>query len=164
MQSYPVIPNEEAIDRMVRFMGMQFINFDGNIYSTFRSLSGNAYDGGLWEFREYPNGAVVMVYPSQEMVTCTCHGLMKDVEMTLEALSLVANAFVLRGIQNAAVLHGDDADAERLHDLYHGVRDAVSGLMNFVITDQGISEPTEQDLLKPRSPHPESQKFYDMLD
>lgn len=163
MQDYTVVPNEAAIERMVRLMGMQYINYDGNLFNTFRALAGKAYTGGLWEYREYPNGIVVMVYPSQDLVTCTCHGLMKDIEMSLETLSLVANGFVLAGLQNLAETHNDHESSERLHDLYFGVRDAVSGLMNFVITDQGIREPAEEDLLKPRSRHPESQKFFDML-
>ncbi len=104
-----------------------------------------------------------MVFPSQELVTCTCHGLMKDIEMSMEALSLVANAYVLAAIQNAAYSQDDEAGTERFHDLYHGVRDAVSGLMRFIITDQGIKDPTEEELLLPRSSHPESQKIHDMM-
>ncbi|WP_312924366.1 hypothetical protein [Stutzerimonas nitrititolerans] len=157
---YLVIPNENAGDRLAGAMGAFAAVYDGYLFTLMKGRVGEQYQHGLWELRQYHNGALALVLPSQDMVTVEgCNE-----QMSLEAVSLFLNIKLLSRLCEVAFSKGDEVANERFHDLAHALRDAVSGLMNFILHDQGISEPGEEHLALPMRGHPESQLIYQLLD
>lgn len=156
---YSVIPNEDVGNRLFAAMGAYAGVYDGYLFSLIKRYIGERYEHGLWELRQYPNGALALVLPSQDQVTVQgCSDL-----MSLEAVTLFLNIQLLSTLCEVTYSKGDQSANERFHDLAHALRDAVSGLIRFVVDDQGISEPTEEHLSLPMHKHPESQLIYQLL-
>lgn len=163
MDHYSVIPNEQAGDRLAAIMGKYAATYDGDLFTAMARLAGPQYPHGLWELREFSNGAMAMVLTSQEQVVIPNYSDLCDETLSLEAASLVANCIVLSSNCMKAFEAGDESANERFHDLYHALRHAIAGVMNFRIADTGIAEPTEEDLQLPRAKHPESEVINRLL-
>lgn len=94
---YRVIPEEERPDFLHNNME-QFVRFELTVYSTMEKLTNGVYQGGLWEFRQYENGAAVMVYNHEGAVIITNPMNYYEGTMTWEAASLAVNAMVANWI------------------------------------------------------------------
>ncbi len=165
---YKVISSEE--NPLYRHFGSLCIPYENYIQHFMRVHGGDAYEGGVYEFRLYPNGCLVMAFPDQETkVVYQGDGGMTDVQISLECLSYVAAAFFWSAVCSQAFEREDDRTNQFAHDHFHATRDAVSGLFRFVILDDiGVREPTEEEIDIASNfighAHEESAQFYSCID
>ena len=165
---YQLISSEE--NPLYRHFGSLCVPYENYVLNFMRVHGGEAYTGGVYEFRLYPNGALVMALPETEMkITYQSDGGMCDISISLECLSYVAAAFFWSAVCSQAFEREDDRTNQFAHDHFHATRDAVSGLFRFVLLDDiGTREPTEEELLQAVNfighAHPESQQFYACID
>ncbi|MWV14215.1 hypothetical protein F3I62_19105 [Pseudomonas sp. R-28-1W-6] len=165
---YRVVSSEE--NPLYRHFGSLCIPYENYVLHFMRVHAGEVYQGGVYEFRLYPNGALVMALPDPETkITYQSDGGMCDIEISLECLSYVAAAYFWSAVSNQAFEREDDRTNEFAYDHFHATRDAVSGLFRFVmLEDIGTREPTEEELASANNfidhPHPESQQFYACID
>lgn len=159
---YTVIPNEQMGNVIHQYFGPYFMTFEQSSFALMSKWAGDAYKGGMWELRRYPNGAIAMVFPD----TAEKHpvyGPNQTADATLEAISLAVNLAVINGISQAVYLNKQDNT--RYHDLYFALKDSISGLMRFIVNeDCTIRTATEEDLVVHERmgnlKHPESRVIF----
>ncbi|SUE95891.1 Antirestriction protein [Ectopseudomonas mendocina] len=166
-QPYDVIPHEE--NPLLKYFGDACVAFDTYPYYFMTQMCGDAYQGGLWEFRRYPNGAVCMVFPDQKQITpVTFNGNM--VECSLEAVSYAVWLIVLSSVSMEMNEKGKDDIATTIHDHYHGLLDMLSGRIRFMINeiiggDCRDLTPEEEEMIVPRlQKHPELSAIGSIID
>ncbi|MFV3332595.1 hypothetical protein ACNFIA_16785 [Pseudomonas sp. NY15437] len=164
MSNYRIIPNEQASHFLHLKIGRQSANYANNLYTVMNSMMGGRFAGGMWELREYTNGAVAMVLPDQQQVVAACYGCQQDLEISLEALSLVASAMLFVRLCEKAVLHGDEDEALHLRNLHDVLLEALAGRMDLVMRDGKLIQSEAQDLTLPREKHHEWAQIRRFLD
>lgn len=160
VQPFDVIPAET--NPLFQVFGDACINIENYTYYFMDKMCGEAYQGGMWEFRKYPNGAICMVFPDTDtkIDPVTFNG--NYVTCSLEAISYACWLIVLSQVgielqQKNILPKARDA----IHDQYHGLLDAISGRARFIITPgegEGYRDmtPEDEDLIIPRlSKYPE---------
>lgn len=165
---YTLVSSEE--NPLYRHFGSLCVPYENSVMNFMRVHGGDAYTGGVYQFRLYPNGSLVMALPDTETkITYQSNGGMCDISISLECLSYVAAAVYW----NRLCWHADEIDDQRTlefaRDNFDAIKDAVSGLFRFVLLDDiGYREPTEEELLQAVNfidhAHPESQQFYACID
>lgn len=166
---YEVISAET--NPLLQTFGAACVPLESYVYHFMSKMAGESYGGGQWEFRKYANGALCMVFPDQTEIEP--HLLNQNyVKCSLEALSYGVWLIVLSSLSHEIARRDDQKTAELIHDQYHGLLDAISGRIRFIITPgegEGYRDPTpdEEDSFfqegKLRS-HPESQAIYQIID
>lgn len=90
---YREIPEEERPNFLLR-NHEQPVRFESLVFSTMEKITSGAYSGGLWQFRQYENGAAVMVFDEEGDVAVINPMNYYDGSMSWEAASLAVNAMV----------------------------------------------------------------------
>jgi len=164
VEAFKEIPNEQIIDYLVQRIGHMAAEYDNNLFNLMRKFAPEHYDGGLWEVREYPNGAFAYVLPEDTIVP-RVHSLNQTpVSCSLEALSVAANLFQLSFLVEAAAEHNDFEMAERFRLYYDALYDVVFGRRNFMVENNAPRKPTEEELNAPRLSFPESDAISALID
>lgn len=130
------------------------------------------YQGGQWEFRKYANNALCMVFPDNDTIIKPILMNGYEIECSLEAVSYGAWFIVLSMMSYHANEKGDSKLAQLLHDQYHGLLDAISGRIRFVITPsegegyRDLTPDEEESFLEEGKlrPHPEKQAIGQIID
>lgn len=166
-QPYDVIPNEE--NPLLKHFGDACVPLENYVYYFMDKMCGDAYKGGMWEFRRYPNGAVCMVFPDQTKIDpVTFNG--NYVTCSLEAISYAAWLMVLSSLSMDMNNKGRDDLCNTIHDQYHGLLDAISGLVRFMINETIGGDcrdltPEEEETIVPRlQKHPELSAIAAIID
>lgn len=164
---YDVIPSEE--NPLYTVFGAACVPYEQYIYYFMTKMCGDAYQGGSWEFRKYPNGALAMVFPSDKVIDpVTLNGY--SVTCSLEAISYAINLIVVSGVGSEASNKGSEALQNLCHDMYHGLLDMLAGRMRFIITPgegDGFRDPSEEEIaaVLPRlRKHPELSAIGEIID
>jgi len=168
---YEVIPAEQ--NPLAQLFGSLCVKIEQNTYNIMDRLAGEHYKGGRWEFRKYANGAICMVFPDSTVIKPnTFNGY--EVECSLEATSYAAWIINL-SIASMAISANSSPESKAmtalLHDLHHGLMDAITGRIRFVITPgegEGYRDltPDEEDLLNggKLQKHPEAGSIVTIID
>lgn len=130
---YEVIPAEK--NPLFTMFGPACVPMEQGMYRLMDQMATREhYQGGQWEFRKYANNALCMVFPDSD--TKLEPNLMNgyQVECSLEAVSYGAWFIILSMMSHHAAEKGDGKLSQLLHDQYHGLLDAISGRVRFVIT------------------------------
>lgn len=135
---YQLLNSED--NPLLTYFGDLCISYENYIFRFMRRHAGDAYTGGVYEFRLYPNGVMVMVLPDTE----TMVQYDERITLSLECLSYVASAFFFNGVNAQAYEAGDDDLNNIYYDLCFGLKDVISGELRFVIENKAPArEPTE---------------------
>lgn len=166
-QPYEVLPHEG--NPLLKYFGDACVGLDTYPYYFMEKMCGEAYKGGQWEFRRYPNGAVCMVFPDQtEVQPVTFNG--NYVTCSMEAVSYAVWLIVISSLSMEMSNKGKDDLCDTLHDQYHGLLDAISGRARFIINDSvggGYREltPEEEEAISERLvKHPELEAIGSIID
>lgn len=130
-QPYNLIP--VTPENLFKYTGNYFHKFEQGVFNVMRKLCPD-YIGGAYEFRLYPNGAFSMVLPddgSKHKVTPFNCSYVSD--CTLEAISLAANLTMYSHLCCEAFEKNDTKHNQMLHDQFHGLKDALCGIMRYVV-------------------------------
>lgn len=165
---YLVISAEE--NPLLSYYKHLCVSYEMFVMSFMRRHGQGAYQGGVYEFRLYPNNLLVMVFPDLDTkVPYINEGAQNEIMISLECLSLVASATYFSMLCFDAVETGNDELGGFAHDCFHGLRDALIGRLDFVIQPWAdCREPTESDLDAASNligiKHPEASEFYQCID
>lgn len=86
-------------------------------------FSVGAYNGGIWELHEFKNGAVMWIFPDDEVIqTRTLNGY--DPECSMRTLSMAINVIVLSALMAELAQNGsNDQIVERMIKVFDADRD-----------------------------------------
>lgn len=147
LQPYDLIPAEQ--NPLLSTFAAACVPLETYTYHFMTKMCREHYRGGMWEFRKYPNGALCMVFPDAETMIdpVTFNG--NYVTCSLEAVSYAAWLIVLSSV--GMELHNKNANdplCTVIHDHYHGLLDALSGRVRFIIEPgkKDTREPTLEEL------------------
>ncbi|HHH9443053.1 TPA: hypothetical protein ACP32N_005041 [Pseudomonas aeruginosa] len=164
MATYRVIPNDQASDFLHLKIGRQSSHYANNLYTVMNSQMEGRFYGGMWELREYNNGAVAMVLPDDERVQAACHACQQELQISLEALSLVASVLLYARLCEKAYMHGDEEEAMHLRNLHDVLLEAIAGRMDCELREGKLVHPAAEDLKQPREKHPELEQIRRFID
>lgn len=157
------IPNEAAGSYLEQRMGKYAAYFDNYLFTIMRSSTGDKYNGGLWEVRVYPNNSFAMVLPDDSVVDLSLQN-QRMVNCTMEAASIASNLLLFSVLCGIAYEADDKVGNNLFHDLYHGLKDTVSGKIEFVLDDEDCIEPTDCQRALPHPPHAEASAILAAID
>lgn len=147
-QPYDLIP--VTPDNLFKYTGNYFHKFEQGVYSVMRKMCPD-YTGGSYEFRLYPNGAFAMVLKDDgetKHKVVPFNGNYVD-DCSFEAISLAANLTMYSHLCCEAFEKNDTKHNQMMHDQYHGLRDALCGIMRYVIvqTEEGTRPVTDAEAM-----------------
>jgi hypothetical protein len=139
---YEVIPDVE--NPLLTHFGGACLPLEQMIYSMIGRMAGDHYTGGMWEFRKFANGALAMAFPDATIIEPITEN-QSYVKASLEAVSIAAWMITLRRVMEHAAGAGNRQLVQLLNDHFFGLKDALGGYIEFVITPgvgQGCREVT----------------------
>lgn len=139
---YVVIPSEQ--NPLYTHFGAACVPLEQMQYPRMDAMCGEHYQGGLWEFRQFANGALAMALPEATVIEPVTEN-QNYVKASLEAVSLAAWMITLRRVMERAAHGGNQQLVQLLNDHFFGLKDALGGFIEFVITPgvgQGYREVT----------------------
>ena len=145
---YQVISSEE--NPLLHTFGSACPDIEVYVYHFMTKMAGKdaegngLYSGGMWEFRKYPNGALMMVFPDTETIIdpVTLNG--NYVTCSLEALSCAVWLIVL-GMTSMELSNKKSSLAGVVGDQCHAGLDALCGEYCFKIEEGKSSDITEEE-------------------
>ena len=173
-QPYDVTPHEE--NPLLKYFGDACVPLENYVYYFMTKMCGDAYKGGMWEFRRYPNGAVCMVFPNQTKINpvtfngnpVTFNG--NPVTCSMEAVSYAVWLIALSSVGMDMNNKGRDDLCNTIYDQYHGLLDAISGRVRFMINETIGGDcrdltPEEEEMIVSRlQKHPELSEIGVIID
>ena len=164
MEAFKEIPNEQIIGYLQQRIEHAAAFFDTNLFALMRKFAPDHYDGGLWEVREYPNGAFAYVLADDTIVPRVNSLNQSSISCSIEALSVATNLFVLGYFVEAALEHDDEPMAERFCLYRDALYEAVFGHRTFIVENNVRRAPTEEELAAPHNSFPESDAISALID
>ncbi len=137
----PVVPAT-----IIRALRDQCIAYERGIFDLMRKLT-KEYDGGLYEYRRYQNGAFMVVLDDQSIVTATWGA--EEAKLTMEEVTIAANLIASEGGCVQAYEHGDEDTALFFRNLHDAQKDALLGRMINVVDWEASGywrEPTQEEM------------------
>jgi hypothetical protein len=106
------VPERSRSGFMFGLFGSLFVRGESTLFNLARSMGGEQYRGGLWEFNQLSNGGLFAVPPGPDRWTLRAMN-MSEPAMSREAAGLTITLFALGGMMERAA----DADAVALFKL-----------------------------------------------
>lgn len=127
-QTFTVIPS--GVNSMAKeveiFGNYGAMHYQSLLFRFMDHLCGGAYNGGMWEMREYQNGAVVWVFTKEDVIDVhTFNGY--EVRTSMFAISIAANIIAMSNMAGDMVDKGAKPEVvDRLIQNFELTRDLGS--------------------------------------
>lgn len=133
-------------EKMFEIYGPYCVAFEQAVFNAMRHLLQDQYQGGAYELRQYPNGAVALVLPESDKVTAR-YGMAEE-SLTFEGASFAANIIALGQLLEVAHQRSDHTNQQRQHYQYYGILDALRGSIDVMVDPthpEGHRAPTDEE-------------------